>query len=75
MMLSQFISKKKGISQYFNPTLHQRNEAKPLYIVMLDKESRMTVIKSGKISKVEFGKTSFWITLLDNFFYVTYICG
>ena len=34
-----------------------------------------TVLKSGKISKVEFGLKSFWITLLDNFFNVTYLCG
>ena len=32
MMLRHLISKKKGISQYFNPTLYQRNDALPLYV-------------------------------------------
>ena len=32
MMLCYFISEKKGISQYFKPTLYQRNDATPLYI-------------------------------------------
>ena len=32
MTLCYFISMKKGISQYFNPTLYQRNDATPLYI-------------------------------------------
>ena len=35
MMLHHFISKKRGISQYFNPTLYQRNDATPLYITQM----------------------------------------
>ena len=30
MMLRHFISKKKGIAQYFNPTLFKRNDARTL---------------------------------------------
>ena len=32
MMPRHFTSEKKGILQYFNPTLYQRNDAMPLYI-------------------------------------------
>ena len=35
MMLRHLISKKKGISQYFNPTLYQGNDAMPLYITQM----------------------------------------
>ena len=32
MTLCPFISKKKGVSQYLNPTLYHRNDATPLHI-------------------------------------------